>query len=254
MNTSWLLTNILASLLLPPLNLVALSVIGFLLRKRWPRAGAALGFGALLVLIVLSTQAGARLLIEPLETRIRPLQSLKGNNAQAIVILGGGRLKNAPEYAGHDISGMHTLARLAYGAKLHGESRLPILVTGGAPDGSGESEAVIMARALREDFKTPVRWLEQDSNNTAENAQRSATILKQAGVHRIVLVTDAVHMPRAYRIFKRHGFAVVPAPTRFQSAAPLAAADFIPKASALANSHYAMHEWIGLFWYRLRHQ
>lgn len=254
MDASWLVTNILASLLLPPLNLVGLSIVGFLLRRRWPRAGNVLGFGALLVLLVLSTQAGARLLIAPLEVRTPPLRSLNGISAQAIVILGGGRLKDAPEYAGHDIPNTQTLARLAYGAKLHRETRLPVLVTGGAPDGVGESEALVMARTLREDFNIPVRWLEQKSDNTAENAQHSVPMLKRAGIRRILLVTDAMHMPRAQMIFKRQDIAVLPAPTRFQSAAPLTAADFIPKASALANAHYAMHEWIGLYWYRIRHQ
>jgi uncharacterized SAM-binding protein YcdF (DUF218 family) len=254
MNTSWLLTNFGASFLLPPLNLILLGAIGFLLRSRWPRFGNMLGFGALLILLGLSTQAGARLLIAPLEAQTRPLQSVKGVQAQAIVILGGGRMKDAPEYAGQDIPGTHTLARLAYGAKLHRETRLPILVTGGAPDGAGESEAAVMARALRDDFGTPVHWLEEHSNNTAENAQRSAPMLKQAGVQRILLVTDAMHMPRAHAMFRRHGIQIVAAPTRFASAEPWSVAHFIPKARALADSHYAMHEWIGLCVYQHRYK
>lgn len=254
MNISWLLTNIAASVLLPPLNLIVLCMVGFALRPRWPRIGSTISVGALLILLVLSTTAGARLLIDPLEALTQPAQVVKGANVQAIVILGGGRLMDAPEYAGQDIPNVNTLARLAYGAKLYREASLPILVTGGAPDGAGESEAAVMARTLREDFSTPVRWLEQESNNTAENAQRSIALLKQAGVQRILLVTDAMHMPRAQAIFRRFGMAVVPAPTRFLSATPLSAADFIPKASALANSHYAMHEWIGVCWYRVRYQ
>lgn len=254
MNTSWLLTNIAASLLLPPLNLIALCMLGMVVRRRWPRVGTVLVLGALLVLLVLSTNAGARLLVAPLEALTRPVPSVKGANAQAIVILGGGRMKNAPEYAGRDIPGLHTLARLAYGSKLHRETRLPVLVTGGMPDGAGESEAAVMARTLRDDFATPVRWLEQESNNTAENAQRSIRVLRQAGVQRVLLVTDAMHMPRSQAVFKRYGITVIPAPTRFLSAPPLSAVDFIPRASALANSHYAMHEWIGLYWYRLHHQ
>lgn len=254
MNTNWLLTNIGASFLLPPLNLIALGAIGFWLRNRWPRAGNVLGFGSLLILLGLSTQAGARLLIAPLEAQTLPLQSIKAVDAQAIVILGGGRMKDAPEYAGQDIPSLPTLARLAYGARLHRETRLPILVTGGAPDGAGESEAAVMARALRDDFGAPVRWLEENSNNTAENAQRSVPLLKQAGVQRIVLVTDAMHMPRAHAMFRRLGIQIVAAPTRFVSAAPWSVADFIPKGKALADSHYALHEWIGLYVYRYRHQ
>ncbi len=253
MNTSWLLTNFAASLLLPPLNLIALCIAGFAVHRRWPRTGIVISVGALLTLVVLSTNAGARLIIAPLEALTRPVHMSQVANAQAIVILGGGRIKDAPEYAGQHIPNSYTLARLAYGAKLYREAPLPILVSGGAPDGAGESEAAVMARTLRDDFKTPVRWLEQQSNTTAENAQQSIPVLKQAGIQRILLVTDAMHMPRAQAIFRHYGIAVVPAPTRFVSAASLSAADFIPKAGALASSHYAMHEWIGLYWYRFRH-
>jgi uncharacterized SAM-binding protein YcdF (DUF218 family) len=254
MNTTWLLTNVAVSLLLPPLSLILLCVAGGVVRRRWPRIGNSISLGALLVLLILSTDAGARLIAAPLEALTRPMQSAKGTHGQAIVILGGGRMKDAPEYGGHDIPNSHTLARLAYGAKLHRETALPILVTGGTPDGAGESEAAVMARTLQEDFGSPVRWLEQGSNNTAENAQRSIQLLKQAGIQRILLVTDAMHMPRSHMIFKRYGFTVIPAPTRFLTSSPLSAADFIPRARALANSHYAMHEWIGLYWYRFRHQ
>src|SRR5205085_10323064 len=106
------------------------------------------------------------------------------------VVVWGGRLARAPEYGGRDVPSYITGARLRYAAKLHHETGLPILVTGGAPDGSKEAEAIVMARSLREDFAVPVKWIELRSSNTAENASFSTQILKQAGVQRILLVTD----------------------------------------------------------------
>lgn len=253
MSLSWLLTNIGSAVLLPPLNLVMLAAAGFLLRKTWPRLAAVLCLGSLAALLVLSTNAGARLIIAPLEKLSIPLSAAQTSGAQAIVILGGGRIQNAPEYNGRDSPSLYALARLRYGAKLHRETGLPILVTGGAPDGASESEAAVMARVLRDDFQVPVRWLEQESHNTAQNAQLSAAVLKQAGAQRILLVTDAMHTPRSEAIFKRYGFQVVPAPTVFLTRKPLAPIDFVPRGSALKDSHYAMHEWIGICWYRLRH-
>jgi uncharacterized SAM-binding protein YcdF (DUF218 family) len=162
-------------------------------------------------------------------------------------------LKSAPEYGGRDVPGLTVLFRLRYGAKLHRETGLPMLVTGGAPEGSEESEAAIMARVLREDFAVPVKWLEHQSNNTAQNAQMAAPILKQAGIYRILLVTDAIHMPRSRMMFAHNGLQVVPAPTTFFSSAPISPDDFVPNGSAFGVSHYALHEWIGIWWYRIRH-
>ncbi len=78
-------------------------------------------------------------------------------------------------------------------------------------------------------------------------------MLREAGVRRVLLVTDAVHMPRAEQIFLRAGLEVVPAPTAFKKRGPVTPASYIPNAGALKDSHYALHEWIGLLWYRLRY-
>jgi uncharacterized SAM-binding protein YcdF (DUF218 family) len=254
MDDSVLATNVVSAFLLPPLNLILLCAVGLWMHRRWPRSGMMLSVAALMGLLVLSTGAGSSLLVEPLEQRYAPLESPKDASAQAIVVLGAGRLADAPEYGGRDVPNYIELARLRYAAKLHRETGLPILVTGGAPDGSVESEAAGMARALREDFATPVKWLEEQSNTTVENAAFSASMLKAAGVQRILLVTDAMHMPRSVMVFETTGLEIVPAPTVLFSSARLTPLAFIPNGEGLRRSHYALHEWIGLLWYRLRYK
>jgi uncharacterized SAM-binding protein YcdF (DUF218 family) len=253
MSASWLATQFVSAFLLPPLNLALVALFGFLLRKRRPRTGMALGVAALLGLLILCTGAGARLFTTPLEQMTIPLANARGVGAQAIVVLGGGRSPHAPEYDGRDGPSLATLGRLRYAATLYRRTGLPVLVTGGNPDGADESEAAIMARVLKEEFATPVKWIEPDSDNTAQNALYSAALLRAAGVRRILLVTDAIHMPRAAAAFERTGLVAAPAPTGFAASGPLTASDFVPNGSALALSHYAMHEWIGMLWYRIRH-
>lgn len=253
MSLSWFLTNLTAALLLPPLSLVLLGLLGWRLSGRFRLTGKALIGLAVLLLLVWSTGAGSRLLVAPLENRSLPITDPRAANAQAIVILGGGRAFAAPEDGGREQPGTQSLARLRHGARLHRLTRLPVLVSGGAPDRGGDSEAAVMARALREDFQIPVRWLEDTSENTAQNAVHAATQLREAGVHRILLVTDAVHMPRAARIFSRTGLTVIAAPTDFRTRAPLSAASLIPGAGPLKDSHYALHEWLGMLWYWLRY-
>ena len=254
MSGTWLLTNAFSALLLPPLNLLILCATGILVQRRWPRAGLAIALLSLALLALLSTTAGARLLIRPLEAMTPALASPGDARAQAIVVLGGGRRRAAAEYDDQDVPRATVLARLRYAVRLHRQTGLPMLVTGGSPEVDTDSEAALMARVLREDFNTPPRWIEGESDNTAQNARHSAAMLRQAGVSRILLVTDALHMPRSKRAFTQAGLTVTPAPTSFLGSGALIAADFIPGGGGLSDSHYAMHEWIGLLWYRMAHE
>ncbi len=252
MSVSWIVNATISALLLPPLNLILLCALGLCLRRRWPRCGLALSVVALIVLTVFSTRMGASLFVDPLEKMNPPLLSAKTAGAQAIVVLGGGRISNAPEYGGQDIPVATALQRLRYAAKLQRETGLPLLVSGGQPDGAPESEAAGMARVLEDDFFVPVKWQEEMSNNTAENAQFSSQMLREAGVQRILLVTDAIHMQRAKIAFQQAGLQVVPAATIFTSAGRVTLSDFLP--ASLHLTSYALREWLGLAWYWLRHR
>jgi uncharacterized SAM-binding protein YcdF (DUF218 family) len=253
MQLALIATNLVSTLLLPPTSLILMCFLGFVIRRRWPRCGVLMSAVALVILLIISTKAGALLFVAPLESQTSVLDSTSIAKVQAIVVLGGGRLGNAPEYGGVDSPSYLTLARLRYAAKLHRETGLPLLVSGGTPDGGTESEAAVMARTLTDDFATPVKWLEQGSDNTAQNAALSKQILKQAKVQRILLVTDAIHMPRAQMIFKQNGLEVVPAPTVFFSRDRLSVLDFFPMGEGLRRSDYALHEWMGIAWYKLRY-
>ncbi|MBO9538352.1 YdcF family protein [Herbaspirillum sp.] len=247
---SVLVSAIASALLLPPANSLLLCAAGLLLRRRWRRSGTLLALLGAAMLLVLSTRAGAMLLVRPLEDQYPPLAA--AGDAQAIVILGASRLSNAPEYGHDDETSMVGLKRLQYGAYLQRKTGLPILVSGGNPDGSPESEAALMARTLRRDLGAEVRWEEGRSNTTYDNAVMSAGMLKAAGIDRILLVTDAIHMPRSMRAFAGAGLNATPAPTLFTSTARARLTDYFPAASNLQLSSYAMREWIGQLWYRIR--
>jgi len=109
-----------------------------------------------------------------------------------------------------------------------------------------------MAAALRDDFGVPARWIEGRSRDTAENASFSAALLRADGVKRILLVTDAMHMPRARAAFERAGLDVVSAPTMFFSNQPRSLHAWLPSAEGLRRSWYATYELLGIAWYRLR--
>ena len=176
-----------------------------------------------------------------------PIDAAGLRRAQAIVILGGGSYYAAPEYGGDTVS-RASLERLRYGARLARESKLPLLVTSGAPYG-GRAEAESMRDVLEQEFGTRVRWVETLSRDTAENARFSAPILKAAGIDRIALVTHAAHMPRSAALFAREGLEVIAAPTGFRTPSPSSIEDWLPR--GLGRSREALHEHLGIFYNRL---
>jgi len=248
---SWFITNFIAAFLLPPLSLLLVFALGILLLHRRRRFAKPLLFIVFGLLWIASTPYFAEGALHLLEARTaaleKPLQ-----NANAIVILGGGTYFHAPEYARQDTVNEQTLMRLRYGAKLQRETGKPILVTGGKPLGNHLPEAQQMRAVLEQDFRVPVRWTEETSDNTFENAHHSFRMLQAQGVRRIYLVTHAWHMPRAADVFRRAGFEVVEAPTAFTTRYQTDVLAFLPRAEALRDSKIFMHEVIGLVWYRLK--
>lgn len=247
-----LLNAIPHDLILPPTSLFFLIFIGLALWRRWPRAGRIVAATGLALLTLVSSNAGAWLLVAPLEGMTAPLRAPDIVGAQAIVVLAAGHMRQAPEYEGRDIPDYIALARLRYAAHLHRRTGLPILVSGGNGSRGVAPKAVTMAAALREDFGVPVRWIEPRSRDTLQNAVFSAALLRASGVKRILLVTDAMHMPRARGVFERAGLDVVSAPTMFFGRERPSFDAWLPSAEGMRRSWYAAYEWLGLAWYRLR--
>src|SRR5258708_2786304 len=238
------------SALLPPFNLLLLAMLGLILVWFRRRAGLVLILGSLAGLFLLSMPVVATALAGLLENR-PPYEKINLKDAQAIVILGAGSYAAAPEYRS-DTVGPNTLERVRWGARLHRLSGLPILVSGGNPFATRTSEAAQMKAALNEDFSTDVKWLEDNSLNTYESAHYTKQQLSGARIDRIVLVTHAMHMPRARLAFEEAGFRVIEAPTGFSTLRPPGILNFLPSSQGLELSHDFLHEVIGLGWYHVR--
>ncbi|MGB0723747.1 MAG: YdcF family protein, partial [Gammaproteobacteria bacterium] len=256
---AFLLKNLVKALLLPPGGPLVLLLIGLFLLGRARRTGVLFIALGTVSLVAVSTPWVAGQLRAQVETYAAfdpdSLQSPTpaSGSPQAIVILGGGRDRYAPEYGGSDTVGSMSLVRLRYGAWLHRQTGLPILVTGGTPGTATVPEASLMAQVLEDEFQVPVRWRESRSENTEQNARLSYTLLKDHGVERILLVTQGFHMPRAISVFERAGFSVTAAPTQVltRDKGMTGVFDLLPSASALLASRRALHEMLGRFWYTL---
>jgi len=249
------------SLLLPPagpLLLVLLLLAGGFRARSTGARRVLIGLAMLLVVgtLALAAPAAARLLAGGLEAHhpaLPPAGPLPAG-PQAIVILGAGLYTDAPEYGGDSPSGT-LLVRLRYAATLARRSGLPLLAAGGRVFGAGSSEASVMRAVIEGEFGLSVRWLDEASRNTAENARESARILGSVGIRRVFVVTHALHMPRAMQCFRRVGLEPVAAPTRFitRPRGRARVLDFFPTYGALSVSAQALHEYLGIAWYGLRY-
>jgi uncharacterized SAM-binding protein YcdF (DUF218 family) len=236
------LKKLLTPLVLPPMGPMLLAAGGLLLAGRRSRAGRLLAGVAVLALMLMSIPELSSMAMRSLE--IYPVVTAGDlQQADAIVILGGGQYVDAPEYGGDTVAA-ETLVRCRYGAWLARRSGLPVLVSGGAVF-AGAPEAQAMVAVLGNEFGVPVRWVEDASRDTRDNASRSAVLLKAAGVKRVVLVSHAYHLPRAVPLFEAQGFTVIPAPTGFTTESASAWQRWLPSVAALRNMTLFCHEWLG---------
>lgn len=234
---------VLRTLLLPPAGPLLGAGLGVWLLARRRGAAAARKVGGALVLVslatlwALSTQVIADALTRVAE-RYPALDLTRPLRAQAIVILGGGTNRLAPEYGGPAV-GLELLERVSYAAYVARRTGLPVLVSGTV------REAPAMRATLERDFGITPRWIEAGSRDTFENAARSAPLLKADGVERIVLVTSAAHEWRAAHEFMSAGLAVEPAPVHVWAPHPRDVQDYLPTAIGLLRSREAVYEILG---------
>lgn len=242
--------RLLEALFLPPCSALALLVLGSLLRLRRPKLGRAVQVFAVLWLWALSTPFVGGLLLGSLQS----YPALPGDGAlptaDAIVVLSAEGDPIGAEYGG-PVAGSLTMQRLRYGVALQRRTGLPLLVSGGVIGTGQPALATMMADAATKEFAVPVRWREDRSADTHENALFSAALLKQDGVRTVLLVTSAWHMPRSVACFQAAGLQVIAAPTGFRSPST-GATDWIPHWHGLRDSCLALHEYVGRLAYGLR--
>ena len=246
---------LLKGVFLPPGGFVLLFFIGLVLLCKKRKTGITLLSITLVAFYVVSTPVFSTYLIGQLENypALNDKQIIS-EAADAIVVLGAGRYGDAPEYNGDTVS-EPGLVRIRYGAFLHKKTGLPIITTGGTgfANAGAPSEAQLMKHSLQEDFGISNVLTENESLNTAENARFSKKLLDKHNFKRVYLVTHAWHMPRSVAIFEANGINVIPAPTGFEKTGTVGEKllDWLP--SSLGNTRWALHEMIGLLWYKLRY-
>lgn len=136
-------------------------------------------------------------------------------------------------------------------ARRYPEARMVLSGGNGEMIPTGLTEADATAKLLIADGLEPGRLtLEDRSRNTIENAIFSKQIAEPRSGEVWLLVTSAMHMPRAAGCFRHVGWEIVPYPVDYRTGAGWTpeAFDF---AGRLELVEQAAREWVGLTAYRL---
>lgn len=242
----------LKALFLPPGGLILLATFGLLLvvvrRRRlgWSLFALSVVTGVALTLPLVAAFGARSLQVDqPLPPDVTQL------DAQAIVVLSADFRADPPEY-GLDVPGPLSLERCRYGAYLARRTGLPLLVSGGVLRPDRPAVSVRLAAFIEDELGVTVRWTEERSRTTEENALFTAELLRAAGIQRVALVTHAWHMPRARIAFERTGLSVLPAPTAPASPPVDWLHGMVPRAESFQLSVRVLHEWLGRIWYSAR--
>jgi len=248
------LVKILTTLIIPPGLMFSLMLLGLLIGRRWHRTGNVIIVASILLLLLLSLPLVSNSLLRREEsTPALDINHAAQLGAQAFVVLGGGSYLNVPEYQPDTVTAQ-ALTRVRYAALLQRKTQLPLLASGGKVYGEGEPESHIIKRIIEQDYHGSVRWTEDQSRTTYENAQFSHALLTREKITKIILVTHALHMHRAQAVFAHAGFTVIPAPVSFSGGTTEPTyLLLLPQYYALKNSAELMHEWWGQLWYKLRY-
>jgi uncharacterized SAM-binding protein YcdF (DUF218 family) len=250
----FILTKSLGFFAVPSNVLISIGLIGLvLLCTRFLRLASWLIVTGLVLIAFVGFSPLGRILILPLEQRFPPCDASRGP-PDGIVVLGGAISPDISMSRGvvslnggaERITVATELARRYPNARIVFSGGTGSLFGGAleAPFAVKEFEALGIAR----DRITA----EEQSRNTIENAVFSRLVAQPKPSERWLLVTSAVHMPRAIAAFRAAGFPVEACPVSWRTRGPIDATEpFGSFTAGLEMTDVAAHEWIGLIAYRL---
>lgn len=225
-------------------------VAGLAWRRRWamaPLCAAILGMAACTILPV------GRWLTVPLEDRFP--QTTPPTMVDGIVVLGGGIDGEITKARGQPSFGatMERFAAIPVLARRYPEAR--IIFTGGYAWNGGDAytEAAVIGQFLDQQGLAKGRVvLEDRASSTRENALFSLLLAQPRPGQRWLLVTSAMHMPRAMGVFRASGWPALEAwPVDYRSTGRFGLLAEPVMAARLGELDDAAYEWGALLYYRL---
>ena len=214
--TDWVFWSKWLPQFLYPLNLgLCLSIFALLAAWRgWHRLGAAFLSVSVATILIFSSPLSI-MLYHHHETiyRSKPIAELP--MVDAIVVLAGDVGIPVPPRQQSQLGGN----RLLHAFRLFRAKKASLIIISGGnvfQQNDAESEAYY-SREILQDWGVPPNQIliESGSRNTFENASNTKMLLETRRISRILLVTDALHMPRAFAVFQHTGIDVIASPSGY---------------------------------------
>lgn len=249
------IVSILAYLIVPLYLCLTLLVLGLMLAMcKWRKTGFIMAAAGLAWGFTWSLPATSLWLGGMLEDAYPYRLPAELPTADAIVVLGGNIANDRQNwFLPYDRD--TAIRRFQTAEQLYDAGRAPkIVLSGGALTGD-VSEAEGMAHALRlSGIPRNAMILENDSRTTYENAILTESQLKEHNIRTVLLVTSALHMPRAMAAFRKQGVTAIPAPSQPQIVLPASPhiSPWRPDERAFDASRSIIKEYTGLFLYWVR--
>lgn len=248
----FLLKKMIGAWLMPfPLFLSCL-VVGFIFLMFKLRRMSIFFVGlSLLGLFCFSNTVVSFYLLEHLESQYPPLIHVPAS-VDNIVVLAGSGGGHASLPANQTMSAV-TISRLVEGLRLFhlgmkANPNMKVILSGGARPGLLPAARAMRQTAILLGVSPQHLKIEDGSYDTEDEARILSPIL---GKKSFILVTSAVHMPRAMKLFEHYGMHPIPAPSD-RSVDDVSMPKLVPAAINLQRSKMAMHEYLGLLWLKLK--
>lgn len=240
---------------LSPLSWLLIALVAVVLSMWWyPRMRPVRVVGALVIVVsfVAMTPWVANLLVWSLERRVASSADCRARSPTVAVVLAGGVDRKAHDPQNFSVLTQASRRRAEAAARWWRE--MPgrqLVLSGGSGWSASPPEAQLMAAYLRAmGVPADAMRLETHSRTTWENARQLAA-MRPALPRRVVLVTSALHMPRAHFSLRSAGFQACPLPADERYVAYRHMGFLVPDSGGLAKTEAALHEWVGLLAYRL---
>ncbi|MCP4179090.1 MAG: envelope biogenesis factor ElyC [bacterium] len=252
----FILKKIISAFLMPlPAGLLII-IIGlfFLWLTRKHKTGKVLVTLGTIILLAFSYSGISNLLIGKLEDSYSAFNQ-PDSSIKYIVVLNGGVISNHNIHTNNQPS-VASLARVAEGVILyrtHPGSK--IIFTGGAFKKGLSPQSLVLAEFAE---KLGVNKLDITTDTKSLDTKDEAKNIKNiVGDNRFILVTSAYHMKRALSLFVGQGLNPIPAPAGYlvnELEINLGLPFELPGAGNLQKSDFAIHEYVGFLWAKLKGQ
>lgn len=245
----------LISALLYPMGLVFLfAVLGIfgrlVFQYGWLRLFANIScFLSVGTLVLFSNPMVANSLVQSLEEQYPQLELNEIERHDVVIVLGGGL--RVPIYPAKHPQLTSGSDRYWYATRLFRAGKAKeIIVTGGnVYEQLGLKGEAYYAGQLMREWIVPSSAIiiEDQSRTTEQNRDNTARLIQEKGYSSALLVTSALHMPRAYQLFSSLPIKVTPASADvliLEREAP-EVFSWMPSSNAMALSKAALHEYYG---------